>query len=122
MITEIKDLPDGVVGFKATGQITHEDYNTIVTPAVKGAFEKHEKVSLYYEIDMGYTGFDLGAGWDDLSLGVNYMTRWERVAFVTDISWMSQMTKAFSFLMPAMVQTYSIADKDKAIVWLKGEG
>lgn len=121
MITQMKDLPDGVVGFKASGQITRANYVDVVAPAVRAAFEKQEKVSLYYQIDMGFTGVDFGAGLEDLSLGLNYLTRWERVAFVSDISWMIQMTKAFAFLMPAEVRTYTQLEKDEAMAWVKGD-
>ena len=121
MIEQIQGLPKNVVGFKATGQITREDYAKVVIPAVQKAFEDDGNLNLFYEIDMGFTGVAFGAGWDDMSLGMNYLTRWDRVAFVSDIVWMVQMTKAIAFLMPSDVRTYSLEDKEKALAWVKGE-
>lgn len=34
MITELKDIPLNVAGFKATGEITKKDYQTVVMPRI----------------------------------------------------------------------------------------
>ncbi len=34
MITEIKNIPNNVAGFRATGEITSDDYKNVVIPRI----------------------------------------------------------------------------------------
>jgi hypothetical protein len=36
MITELKDLPEGVIGFEAEGKLRAEDYRDVLLPAIEG--------------------------------------------------------------------------------------
>lgn len=35
-----------------------------------------------------FSGIDAGAAWEDTKIGVEHLTRWERIAVVTDFDWM----------------------------------
>ena len=48
MIEIISGLPDSVVAFSAEGQITGQDYEEVIIPAIDAAFERHEKIRLLY--------------------------------------------------------------------------
>ena len=37
MITELTDLPDGVIGFEAGGTLAAEDYRDVLLPAIERA-------------------------------------------------------------------------------------
>jgi len=120
MITLLNDLPDHVIGLVADGQITREDYSQTVTPAVKAALAKHAKVSIYYELGTGFTGVDVGAGFEDFFLGVTHLMSWKRIAVVTDVEWMRKGSLFFGNLMPAEVQCYTMAERDQARAWVVG--
>jgi hypothetical protein len=51
------------------------------------ALKNHEKLRLYYETAADFSGIDPGAVWEDIKVGMEYFTRWERMAVVTDIEW-----------------------------------
>lgn len=118
MISLIKDLPDHVVGFFADGQITKDDFAQTVTPAVKTAFEKHEKVSILYELGGNITGVDFGAGFEDMIMGVAHFMRWKRIAIITNFDWMRKSAELFGTLMPAEVHAYTTAERDQARAWV----
>ncbi len=118
MINLIKELPDHVVGLLADKQITRQDYTETVTPAVKAALEKHEKVSIYYEIGAGFTGVDFGAGFEDLFLGVSHLTRWKRIAIVTDVEWMKKGATFFGHMIPAKFKTFPTNERKQALAWI----
>ena len=111
-------FPDNVVACRATGRITKHDYEDVLVPHVDAAMRRHKKVRCYYEIGSDFAGFDAGAAWEDLKVGVEYITRWERVAVVTDVEWLRNATTAFRFLMPTLFKLFSIREATEAARWI----
>lgn len=107
MIKILDGFPDNVVAARATGRLTLEDYDAVLIPNVRLTSRKHPKIRCYYEIGTDFTGVELGAMWDDFRIGVAYWVRWERVAVVTDVTWITHVVNALRFLVPCQVRVYS---------------
>jgi SpoIIAA-like len=118
MIEIIESLPGNVVGFKAKGEVRRKDYLDAVTPAIERASKRPGKLRLYYELGPEFTGIDLGAEWEDLKLGIEHFSRWERVAVVTDVAWIRHMVGAFRFLMPGEIRVFAAAQAPEARSWI----
>ena len=118
MIKILQDLPANVVGFVGSGHISASDYETVLMPEIKAALEKHDKVRILYQLDSDFAGFAPGAMWDDMKLGLGHLTAWERVALVTDVSWVAHATSMFAFVMPCPVQVFALNDLAKAKAWI----
>lgn len=118
MIELLSNLPDNTVGIAASGHVSVPDYETVLVPAVKAALKKHDKVRLLYQLSSDFTGFAPGAMWEDMKLGLAHLTAWERVAVVTDVSWVANATSMFAFVMPCPVRVFSIKDRAKAEAWV----
>ena len=93
MIEQLTDFPGNVVAFLCTGRVTKADYETVLVPAVAGALRTHRKVRLYYETGADFSGLDRGAAWEDFKVGMENITRWERVAVVTDVEWIKHAVR-----------------------------
>lgn len=118
MIELLKDFPQNVVALSAAGQVTKEDYEKVLVPAVERALAQNEKVRLYYQIGADFTGMDPGAMWADTKVGMGHFLRWERIAVITDVEWIKLSVTAFGFLMPAQVHVYTTAEADSAKKWI----
>lgn len=118
MIEQITDLPAGVLGFRARGQVTASDYETVLVPDVEAAFALKSKLRLLYHAGDDFTGFDTGAMWDDAKLGLRHVSGWERVALVTDVGWMQVGAKAMGFAVPGEFRVFSNAELAEARDWL----
>ena len=118
MIERLSGFPDNVVAFVCKGQVTKADYDTVLVPAVLDALKMHDKVRLYYQIDPDFTGFDPGAMWEDFRVGMEHLTRWERVALVSDVEWIKHLMSMFSFMMPATMKTFPLAEAAQARAWI----
>ena len=119
MIENIEDFPDNVIALIAKGQVTKEDYEQVLIPKVEGALKRHDKIRLYYELGSQFSGMDPSAAWEDLRVGVGHLTRWERVAVVTDVDWMKHMISAFRFLMPGQLRVFGTAQTSEARTWVR---
>ena len=57
MIKAITELPNGVIGLEASGQVTATDYEDVVIPLGEETIKTMGKVSLLYHTGPDWTGF-----------------------------------------------------------------
>jgi hypothetical protein len=115
MITELSGLPSGVIGFEASGKIAAEDYRDVVLPAVEQAAKAGDVRFVIVMRD--FDGMSGGAVWQDLKVGIEHLRAWKRIALVTDIGWMSDLTDLFGWMTPGETKTFPLDEKDRAIHW-----
>ena len=118
MVEPIPDLPDNVLGFRAIGRVTSEDYETVLIPAVEAKLAENKKVRLLYSLGEDFEGFEAGAMWNDAKVGLRHFTEWERIAMVTDVEWIRVSLKIFGFVMPGQVRIFNNGELNEAIEWL----
>ena len=122
MIEQLLGFPDNVLAFMGRGRITRADYTNVLTPAVEKALATHKRLRLYYELAPDFAGIDPGAMWEDFKVGVEHLTRWQRVAVVTDIEWIKQATWLFSFIIPGTIKSFPTSGADEARAWITAAG
>lgn len=120
MLEAITDLPDGVVGFEAVGEVTADDYEKVLVPAFEAAHAAHESVSLLYVLGGRFEGYAEGAAWQDAKFGMTHWSGWGRIAVVTDTDWVRHLLKAFGWMAPGEVRVFGVADLDDARTWVTG--
>jgi hypothetical protein len=49
LIEILKDFPDNVIALSCEGQVTKEDYDGILVPAILKALKRHDKIRLLYK-------------------------------------------------------------------------
>jgi hypothetical protein len=118
MIQELSDLPAGVIGFEASGRIRAEDYRDVVLPALERAAATGEVRFVIVMRD--FDGMSGGAVWQDLKVGIEHLRAWKRIALVTDIAWMRDLTGLFGWMTPGETRTFPLARRDEAIEWAAG--
>ena len=100
MLEKISDVPDSVLGFRASGELTGEDYRNVLVPAVEAALQSLDKLRLLYLLGDDVTGLSAGAAWQDTKVGMEHVTRWEKIAVVTDKDWLRHSVDIFGYLIP----------------------
>jgi SpoIIAA-like len=118
MITIMPNLPDYVLGIIASGQVTATDYASVVIPEVERLLKAHERIRLLYQIGDDVSGFTSGAMWEDMKLGLGRLNRWERIALVTDITWIANATSVFGMILPCPVKVFPVRDRAEAEAWI----
>jgi hypothetical protein len=118
MIERIPNLPDNVLGFSAKGEVTADDYESVIIPAVEALFARHEKVRFLYHLGGDFSGFEATAMWDDAKLGLRHLTGWEKMAVVSDVDWIRGAMRVFGLAMPAHVRVFHNSEMTEAIKWI----
>jgi hypothetical protein len=116
MLEQVQDLPVNVIAVRATGTVTREDYDTVVRPLLQRAHSEGRRVSLLYVFAPEFKGFTVGAGWEDVRLGLKYLRLFERCAVVTDVNWIREGTQLLGTMMPCPVKVF--VDQQEALRWL----
>ncbi len=118
MMENLPGFPDTVVAVSAKGRVSRADYETILIPAVEQALERHPKIRFWYELGPEFTGLDAGAAWEDFKVGMRHLTRWERMAVVTDVEWIRHAVDIFRFLMPGDMRSFPVSERASAREWI----
>ncbi|SAL06336.1 hypothetical protein AWB81_07541 [Caballeronia arationis] len=118
MIEILNNMPDGVAGFAAKGRVTRKDYEDVLIPKMLELLDAHKTVRCYYELGPEFSGMDPGAAWEDFKLGIEHLTRWERLAIVTDVEWIRMTLNIFRFLMPGELRLFATSNAAQARNWI----
>lgn len=118
MIVQLQGFPENVIAFAGRGQVTKDDYVSILIPAVEKAFASHDRLRVYYELGVDFAGIDADAIVEDFKIGMQHLTRWGRFAVVTDVPWVAHAASLFSFLIPGAMNVFSTKDADQARSWI----
>jgi len=120
MLEQLTDLPAGVLGFTAVGELHADDYRDVLLPAIERAIADGGKVRILLEFPT-FDGLSAGALWEDLKMGVEHLTHWKRIALVTDIEWMIHLTKLFGWMTPGEMKQFPLSERTAAIVWVASD-
>ena len=120
MIERIDDAPAGVIGIRASGKLTKDDYESVLEPALKEAMDSGEARVLFVLPD--FDGLEPQAFFEDVKtgLGVELKNRaaWKKLAFVSGVEWVTKAMRLFSWAMPGELKVYEIDEMDKAREWV----
>ena len=119
MLRPLPDLPPGVIGFEAVGEVTADDYREVLRPAVEAAVAAGP-LRIVYLMGPEFVGYATGAYWEDTKMGLGHLGSWERIAVVTDVEWVEHLVSGFSWMVPGDLRRFPVDDHDEAIRWAAG--
>jgi hypothetical protein len=118
MITILPNLPPHVVGVKATGTITKEDFDNVVMPAVQEMANRTGKVNYLLLLETEVGNFEAGAWMKDAVMGIKHLLKWNKVAIVTDQKAVANFTDAFSYVVPGEYKGFALSELEQAKAWV----
>ena len=117
MIEKLSQSSDDVLGFKASGDITKADYETMV-PAVEAALKAHETVHILF--DLTEFKWEKAEAWGaDMKFGHDYHKKISKLAIVGDKKWEEWLTKVAGTFYAVEAKFYNSDDIDSAWAWLR---
>jgi hypothetical protein len=118
MIQIINNIPGNVAAFRATGEVTKEDYQNVVVPEVDLKVKQNDELNFLLQLDTGVNNFTAGAWMQDALVGLKNITKWRRAAIITDSEAVIKVTAAFSFLVPGEFRGFKQSEFDEAVQWV----
>jgi hypothetical protein len=117
VLEPLKDLPAGVIGFEAVGEVEASDYEQILRPAVDDATADGGRIRLVYVLGDRFDGYSAGAAWQDMTLGLEHFRAWDRMALVSDLDWVEHLASLFGWMLPGDLRRFSLAELREAVDW-----
>ena len=117
MMELMKGLPDNVIGIVGSGNITSEDYDTVLIPAIHEKLKKYKKIRILYQLDKNYVHYELGAFLEDAKVTWHTFS-FEKVAVVSDVHWINDSVNIFKFIIPVQVKVFGNNELEKAKEWI----
>jgi hypothetical protein len=116
MLQPMTDLPDGVIGFEASGELEADDYRNVLVPAIEREVDAGRDIRMVLVLEQ-WDGISGGAMWQDLKMGMGHLRHWKRMALVTDIEWMSRAAGLFGWMTPGELKHFPVAQRTDAVTW-----
>ena len=121
MIGILPDIPPNVAGFKASGEVTREDYEKIVFPEIRRHVELYGHLNFVFYVDTSLKNFSAGAWVRDIWLGLKELARWHKVAIISDVERIRRFTDTTSHLLPGEYKGFPTHLLEDAIRWASTE-
>lgn len=120
MFEILPESTDTCIGFKISGKVTAEDYETML-PKVDEAIAAHGKINLLVLMgDFEVEGFDAAKA--DFRFGTHQYRQVEKAAFVSDKKWMEWTIKIMDpFTRRTKEKNFEPAKLEEAWAWVLGE-
>jgi hypothetical protein len=118
MFTRIDNLPEGIVGVVASGQVTADDRRRVLEPTIEDTVEAAGRVRLLYVAGPDFAGYDRGGLYDDAVFGTRHFNHFDRIAFVVNDGPYQRAVLAMNGLMPAHLRIFAPAEFLDAEEWL----
>lgn len=121
MIQQI-DAPHNVVAFRASGEVTKDDYKNVMAPAIEKLVKQIDEINFLFLIDTDIENFTAAAWMQDALIGLKNLGKWNRAAIVTDSEKAISFTNGFSYMVPGKFKGFKKEAFDEAMNWVQGFG
>lgn len=117
MIQLIAGLPQNVVGIELTGEVTKDEYDTVY-PEVEKLAQREGEINYLIVVKTDINNLTLGVWWDDFKLALKHITKWHKVAIVSDQHLIRSATDIFGFAYPGDSKSFKLNDLGFAKQWV----
>ena len=121
-LRRINDMPPGTIGFEAIGEVEDDDWEKQVEPVLRREMAENKKIRLLYLLGPEAREVEGDAMTADTSFRARFATSFDRVAVVSDETWMRPAMRALSFLLPGKAKAFPVAELADAKAWLAESG
>jgi len=108
-----------IIGLRATGKLTDEDYQEVLIPSLAALINQHGKVRLLCYMDDEFTGVEAGAIWDDAKFFLPHKDDFEKMTIVGGPKWIELIMKLFAPLIKVDVKIFSGEQLSEAWEWIR---
>ena len=119
MVELIDDMPAGTIGFRADGEVSDEDYEKVLGPAVRKAVEEGG-VRLLLVAPPGYGSTEVAEVAKRVQSlpGLGHRTDWKRVAVTTDSGLLRRTARIWAAVVPVETRVFKPEEEQAARAWL----
>ncbi len=96
MIEIMSETEGNILVVKATEKLTAKDYEEVFIPKINQLIQEYRKVRVVVFLAENFSGWEIGAAWDDARFGIQHRNDFEKMAVVGGSKWVKWATKISS--------------------------
>lgn len=117
MIKPLKNTPDTLIAFVASNEVTKEDFEKVISPAVNDLVKRTNKLNYLIVVDTPLKNFATGEWMREAMIKLNKLNKWNRSAIVSDSIGIRFFTELFGKVVPGEFRGFSHSELNQAINW-----
>lgn len=121
MLQKLDALPSYVAAFKATGDVSKEDYENILIPEIERVNKEHGHIHLLMELETPVKNFSMSAWFQDAVQALKHYRGWKKIAMVTDEKGVEKLSDMVSAVIPGTTKGFSLSQLEEAKRWVASE-
>ena len=121
MVTQLEGLGGKSVGFRFLGEISKEDYDNTILPALKSKTDTFSTINLMMVIETELSNFTAAAWLQDAIMGLKNMLKMHRVAIVSDSMLVKTVTPMADKIIPGEYKVFKLKDQVEATNWVTSD-
>lgn len=118
MVEIIKDVPSYVAAFKVSSAVTAEDFDSVILPIIDEKVKRFGRIHFLLYLNTNITNFTAGAALRDIWVGIKHLTKWHRMAIVTDQPVVEKFTDIVSLIAPGEAKGFPVSELPFAKLWV----
>ena len=119
MIEVLPESQRNILGIKASGKLTHQDYTDVLIPRLETIIKEQGKARVLCNMGEEFHGWELEAMWDDAKFGLKHKNDFEKFAVVGGSRWVEWGAKLGALLISGELKTFSHGQFNEAWTWIK---
>ncbi|HEY0042200.1 MAG TPA: STAS/SEC14 domain-containing protein, partial [Flavisolibacter sp.] len=96
MVELIPDFPPHVAAYRASGKVHEEEYENVVMHRVDEVADQYGKINFLVRLETDIDNYSFAAFLDYLKVSFEHFTKWNRMAIVSDETWLRMAYDALS--------------------------
>ena len=118
MVELLRDFPDYVVAYQASGHVNQSEYETIVMNRVDKVAHRFGAMNFIVRLETGMQNYSLMALIDYVIISFKHIQHWNRMAIVSDQKTVRRFFDVLSPLVPGKIVGFELKDFEKAKTWV----
>ena len=110
-----------MVGFVASHEVTKDDFDKIVVPAISELMRRTDKLNYLFVVDTPLKNLSLASWLRDAMHRLNSLKTWHRAAIVADPAHVKSFADFFGNMVPGEFKGFPFEHFDRAVEWVSGK-
>ena len=119
MIDFLPESQGNTLVARMSAQLTVQDYEKILIPKLDAIIAEYGKIYAVVVVDETFTGWELGALWDDIKYGIQHRSDFKKIAVVGASHWLEKAVHLGGLLINGEIRTFNTDKLTSALEWIE---
>jgi len=121
MLRTIENLPSHVTGIHAYGEVTEQQYITLIRNLLDEQVKKTGRINFILILETDIKNFASGMWCGNVRMGLKYFFRWKKIAILSDQRALTGYSDLFRYIIPGKFRNFRLREMSEALIWVSGK-